>query len=58
MKVSKSYIDNAVAATGSKNVVAAIIVNFRAYDTLGEVAILFTALIGILAIARKIGKND
>lgn len=57
MKVSKVYIDNAVAATGSKNVVAAIIVNFRAYDTLGEVAIFFTALIGILAIARKIGKT-
>lgn len=57
MKVSKAYIDNAVAVTGSKNVVASIIVNFRAYDTLGEVAILFTALIGILAIARKIGKN-
>jgi len=57
MKVSKAYIDNAVAVTGSKNVVASIIVNFRAYDTLGEVAILFTALIGILAIARKRGKN-
>ena len=55
MKVSKVYIDNAVTATGSKNVVASIIVNFRAYDTLGEMAILFTALIGVLAIARKIG---
>jgi multicomponent Na+:H+ antiporter subunit B len=58
MRVSRAYIDNAVAVTGSENVVAAIIVNFRAYDTLGEVAILFTALIGILAIARKIGKNS
>jgi multisubunit Na+/H+ antiporter MnhB subunit len=57
MKVSKVYIDNAVAVTGSKNVVASIIVNFRAYDTLGEAAILFTALIGVLAIARKTGKN-
>jgi multicomponent Na+:H+ antiporter subunit B len=58
MNVSKVYIDNAIAATGSKNVVASIIVNFRAYDTLGEAAILFTALIGILAISRKIGKNN
>lgn len=57
IKASKVYIDNAVAVTGSKNVVASIIVNFRAYDTLGEAAILFTALIGVLAIARKIGKN-
>ncbi|MDP2929492.1 MAG: DUF4040 domain-containing protein [Candidatus Omnitrophota bacterium] len=58
MNVSKVYIDNAIAATGSKNVVASIIVNFRAYDTLWEAAILFTALIGILAISRKIGKNN
>jgi len=56
MKASKVYIDSAVAVTGSKNVVASIIVNFRAYDALGEAAILFTALIGVLAIARKIGK--
>ncbi|MCX5665584.1 MAG: DUF4040 domain-containing protein [Candidatus Omnitrophica bacterium] len=57
MRVSKAYLDSAVAATGSKNVVASIIVNYRAYDTLGEVAILFTALIGILAVARRIGKK-
>jgi multicomponent Na+:H+ antiporter subunit B len=57
MNASKFYIDNAAAATGSKNVVASIIVNFRAYDTLGEVAILFTAIIGVLAIARRTGKD-
>ncbi len=57
MGVSKAYIDSAVTITGSENVVAAIIVNFRAYDTLGEAVIIFTALIGILAIARKIGKS-
>ena len=56
MKVSKFYIDNAVQKTGSDNVVAAIIMNFRAYDTLGEVAVLFTAIIGVLAIARSSSK--
>jgi len=56
MKVSKFYIDNAVSKAGSENVVAAIVVNFRAYDTLGEVAVLFTAIIGVLAIARSVGK--
>lgn len=62
MKVSGFYIDNAIMKTGSENIVSAIIVNFRAYDTLGEVAILFTAIVGVLAIARQIGyskeKND
>ena len=56
MKVSRFYLDNAVSKTGSQNVVAAIVVNFRAYDTLGEVAILFTAIVGVLAIARSVGK--
>ena len=56
MKVSKFYVDNTVSKTGSENVVAAIVVNFRAYDTLGEVAVLFAAIVGVLAIARSIGK--
>jgi multisubunit Na+/H+ antiporter MnhB subunit len=56
MKTSKFYIDNAVAKTGSENVVASIITDFRAYDMLGEVAALFTAIIGVLAIARSVGK--
>ena len=46
-----------VSGSGSENVVASIITNFRAYDTLGEITVLFTALIGILAIARKIAKE-
>lgn len=56
MKVSSFYIDNSLLKAKSENVVAAIIVNFRAYDTLGEVTILFTAIIGVLAIARSVGR--
>jgi multisubunit Na+/H+ antiporter MnhB subunit len=56
MKTSKFYIENSVAKTGSKNVVAAIMADFRAYDTLGEVAVLFTAIVGVLAVARSIGR--
>ena len=54
MKVSRFYIEG-IMKTGLDNVVSAIIVNFRAYDTLGEIAILFTAIVGILAIARRVG---
>lgn len=57
MKVSNFYVDNSLIKARSENVVAAIIVNFRAYDTLGEVAILFTAIVGVLAIARSTGKS-
>ena len=56
MRTSKFYVDNTLSKAGSENIVAAIIVNFRAYDTLGEIAILFTAIIGTLAIARSVGK--
>lgn len=55
MRVSKAYVDSAVTKTGSENVVSAIMLNFRAYDILGEITILFTAIIGVLAIARSVG---
>lgn len=57
MKVSRFYVENALPAANSQNVVASIIVNFRAYDTVGEVAILFTTIVGVLAIARSVGKS-
>ena len=34
------------------NVVASIILDYRAYDTLGEVTVLFTAILGTLTILR------
>lgn len=39
------------------NVVAAISLGARSIDTLGEIAALFTAVVGVLAIARKIGRT-
>ena len=54
MRVSKAYIENAAAKADSENVVASIAVSFRAYDMLGETVALFTALIGVLAVARKV----
>jgi multicomponent Na+:H+ antiporter subunit B len=54
MKVSKLYLEGALARSGAMNVVSAITLNFRALDTLGEATVLFTAIVGILAVARKI----
>ena len=39
------------------NLVAAILMKTRAIDTLGEVAALFAAVVGVLAISRKIGRT-
>jgi multicomponent Na+:H+ antiporter subunit B len=55
MRVSQIYLDEAVGLTGALNVVDSISLNFRAVDSLGEVVVVFTAVIGVLAIARRVG---
>ena len=56
MRVSQDYLANSLAQTGSANIVSAITLNFRGFDALAEVAVLFTAVIAVLAITRKTGK--
>ncbi len=57
MRISKTYIEEAVAKTGATNVVSAIILDFRGYDTLGEATILFTAVIGVWTVMRRTGRK-
>ncbi len=56
MRVAQEYIARGLEKTGATNIVAAIILDFRGYDTLGEATILFTAVMGVLAIVRRIGR--
>ncbi|MBL7524942.1 DUF4040 domain-containing protein, partial [Frankia sp. CNm7] len=53
-KVSAEYIARSPAQTGATNVVNAIIIDFRALDTLGEISVLAVAALGVasLLIAR------
>lgn len=53
MKVSSEYIARTLSGVGAANVVSAIILDFRAIDTLGEVTALFTAAVAVVAIMRK-----
>ena len=57
MRVSKVYITEGFARTGAMNIVAAINLNYRALDTLGEATMLFACIVGVLAVARKIGRK-
>ncbi len=50
---AQAYLRNGLAETGSANIVTAVLLDYRAYDTLGEATVLFTAVIGALAILRK-----
>lgn len=56
MRVSGEYISGGLEKTGSTNLVTAIALNFRSLDALAEAAVLFAAIIGVLAITRKVGK--
>lgn len=58
MTISEFYPLNAVTGTGAINVVSSIILDYRAYDTLGEATVLFTAVIGVLAVMRSPGKKN
>uniref|UniRef100_A0A7C4GGD4 MrpA C-terminal/MbhE domain-containing protein n=1 Tax=candidate division WOR-3 bacterium TaxID=2052148 RepID=A0A7C4GGD4_UNCW3 len=58
MRVAAHYIREALPATGAANVVAAIILDFRGYDTLGEATVLFTAVVGVLTVVRRTGRRS
>jgi len=49
-EVGKYYIDKGIEDTGAVNIVTSVVVNYRGFDTLGEVTILFIAAIGIGAV--------
>jgi multicomponent Na+:H+ antiporter subunit B len=49
-RVANSYLTNDKKDTGAANVVTAIVVNYRGFDTLGEVTVLFLAMTGLLAV--------
>ncbi len=57
MKLAEEYTRSGLTQTGATNMVSSIILDYRAYDTLGEATILFTAVIGVLAIVRRIGRK-
>ena len=54
--VAVYYLENGMAQTGALNIVSTIVWDYRGYDTLGEVTVLFTAAIGVSAILRKVGE--
>ena len=50
---SRYYLEHGLSETGSANIVTSIILGYRGYDTLGEIAVLFAAVLGALAILRN-----
>ena len=54
---SQTYVAEGLDDTGAANIVSAVILDYRAYDTLGEATVLFTSIIGATVILRKKSKK-
>ncbi len=60
LHVAPFYLNESSGLTGIPNVVTSILASFRGYDTLGEVVVIFTAGIGVIALlsGRRRTKED
>jgi multicomponent Na+:H+ antiporter subunit B len=71
--VAPYYIEKSAQEVGPPNIVTSILASYRGYDTLGEVTVVFTAAVGVMALigrarrrrnqfqltsTRKSGKRD
>jgi multisubunit Na+/H+ antiporter MnhB subunit len=50
---SATYLAQGLQETGAPNIVTAVLLDFRAWDTLGEATVLFCAALGTVAILRR-----
>jgi multicomponent Na+:H+ antiporter subunit B len=57
LRVSKEYLQTGLQKTGAANVVTSIVLDFRAYDTLGEATVLFTSILGAFVVLRRRGRK-
>lgn len=56
-EVYERYIEHAVDETGAINAVAGMILDYRAFDTLGESHVLFTALMCVMILLKSTPKS-
>ena len=56
--VARRYIEHGLEETGAINIVSGMILDYRAFDTLGESHVLFTALICVMILLRVDSKNQ
>ena len=57
-EVSQRYIEKGMEETGAVNIVAGMILDYRAFDTLGESNVLFIASCSVLILLRVSGSKD
>ncbi len=52
VQVAERYVEKGLEETGAVNIVAGMILDYRAFDTLGESHVLFTALVCVMILLR------
>ncbi|HHY09751.1 MAG TPA: hypothetical protein GX528_04205 [Firmicutes bacterium] len=57
-EVADRYINQAVADTGVPNTVTSIVLDYRAYDTMFETIVLFTAALAVVITLKKWEKGS
>ncbi len=54
-ETAQYYITRGLEETGAVNIVTSIYLGYRAYDTLGEAVVLFTAATGVFLLLKQKG---
>ena len=57
-EVSRRYIEQGLQETGAVNIVAGMILDYRAFDTLGESNVLFAAACAVMLLLRALGWRE
>ena len=56
--VADRYIEKSEEEMGIPNIVTSVLASYRGYDTLGEVAVIFTAGIGVILLLGHIRRKE
>lgn len=56
--VGAAYLEEGYERTGLRNVVTAVLLNYRGFDTFGEVVVIFTALMAVLGLSHGSGGRE
>ena len=56
-KVGNYYLNKGIDQTGAVNIVTSVVLNYRGFDTLGEVTVLFIAALGLGMVASTFEKR-
>ncbi|MGM0652535.1 MAG: hydrogen gas-evolving membrane-bound hydrogenase subunit E [Bacillota bacterium] len=52
-EVPQRYLEQGTEETGAVNIVSSVIIDYRAFDTLGEATVLFVAIAAVVATLRS-----